>query len=212
MDENRAVIGFGALAQDKRLNIVRLLVEAGAAGVAAGDIAEAVGISPSNLSFHLKELEHAGLVRQRREARSIIYDANHDGLRDLTVFLMNDCCGGKLEVRNLSAGSASEPQETANAASNVIIYHNPDCGTSRNTLGLIRNAGVEPHIVEYLKSPPSRTLLKELLARAGLSVRAALREKGTPHKELGLGDMSLSDEALLDAMMAHPILINGRSS
>ncbi len=178
MDENRAVIGFGALAQDKRLSIVRLLVEAGAAGVAAGDIAEAVGISPSNVSFHLKELEHAGLVRQRREARSIIYDANYDGLRDLTVFLMNDCCGGKLEIRDISAG----PQETANAASNVIIYHNPDCGTSRNTLGLIRNAGVEPHIVEYLKSPPSRALLKELLARAGLSVRAALRDKGTPYE------------------------------
>lgn len=90
----------------------------------------------------------------------------------------------------------------------VIIYHNPDCGTSRNTLGLIRNAGVEPHIIEYLKTPPSRTMLEQLIARMGIPVRALLREKGTPYAELGLGDPTLSDAQLLDAMMAHPILIN----
>src|ERR1700756_1803578 len=90
----------------------------------------------------------------------------------------------------------------------VIIYHNPDCGTSRNTLAMIRNAGIEPHVVEYLKTPPSRALLKQLIARMGISVRALLREKGTPFAELGLGDPRLTDEQLLDAMMAHPILIN----
>ncbi|WP_296222669.1 arsenate reductase (glutaredoxin) [uncultured Sphingomonas sp.] len=90
----------------------------------------------------------------------------------------------------------------------VIIYHNPDCGTSRNTLGLIRNAGVEPHIIEYLKTPPSRALLAHLIERAGLTARSILREKGTPYADLGLGDPELSDDALLDAMMAHPILIN----
>lgn len=90
----------------------------------------------------------------------------------------------------------------------VIIYHNPACGTSRNTLAMIRNAGVEPHVIEYLKTPPARELLKQLIARAGLPVRAVLREKGTPYAELGLDDPALSDEALLDAMMAHPILIN----
>ncbi|MCU4179849.1 arsenate reductase (glutaredoxin) [Bosea sp. BH3] len=90
----------------------------------------------------------------------------------------------------------------------VIVYHNPDCGTSRNTLGLIRNAGVEPHVIEYLKTPPTRALLKQLLERAGLSVREILREKGTPFAELGLGDPSLTDEALFDAIEAHPILIN----
>jgi arsenate reductase len=90
----------------------------------------------------------------------------------------------------------------------VVIYHNPACGTSRNTLGLIRNAGVEPHVIEYLKTPPSRTLLKQLLDRAGLTVREILREKGTPFAELGLGDASLSDEALLDAIEVHPILMN----
>lgn len=90
----------------------------------------------------------------------------------------------------------------------VIIYHNPDCGTSRNTLAMIRNAGIEPHVIEYLKTPPSRALLQQLIARAGLTVRDVLREKGTPYAELGLGDPALSDDALLDAMMAHPILIN----
>lgn len=90
----------------------------------------------------------------------------------------------------------------------VIIYHNPACGTSRNTLGLIRNAGIEPHVVEYLKTPPSRALLKQLLERAGLTVREILREKGTPFAELGLGDPSLSDEPLFDAIEAHPILMN----
>ena len=90
----------------------------------------------------------------------------------------------------------------------VVIYHNPECGTSRNTLGLIRNAGIEPHVVEYLKTPPARALLVQLIERAGLTPRQLLREKGTPYAELGLGDQSLGDDALIDAMMAHPILIN----
>lgn len=90
----------------------------------------------------------------------------------------------------------------------IIIYHNPECGTSRNALAMIRNAGIEPHVVEYLKTPPSRAMLEQLIARAGLSPRELLREKGTPYAELGLGDESLSDAALIDAMMAHPILIN----
>lgn len=90
----------------------------------------------------------------------------------------------------------------------VTIYHNPDCGTSRNTLAMIRNAGIEPEIVEYLRTPPDRETLKELIARAGLTVRAALREKGTPYAKLGLSDTSLTDAQLLDAMMQHPILIN----
>ena len=90
----------------------------------------------------------------------------------------------------------------------VIIYHNPDCGTSRNTLGLIRNAGIEPHVIEYLKCPPSRALLQGLIARMGISVRDLIRVKGTPYHDLGLDDPSLTDDQLLDAMMAHPILIN----
>ena len=90
----------------------------------------------------------------------------------------------------------------------AIIYHNPACGTSRNTLGLIRNAGIEPHVIEYLRTPPTRTMLKNLIARMGLVVRDLLREKGTPYHDLGLGDPSLTEDGLLDAMMAHPILIN----
>ncbi len=90
----------------------------------------------------------------------------------------------------------------------VTIYHNPACGTSRNVLGLIRNSGVEPRVIEYLKTPPSRDELAALIRRMGVPVRAVLREKGTPYAELGLDDQALTDEQLLDAMMAHPILIN----
>ena len=90
----------------------------------------------------------------------------------------------------------------------VIIYHNPKCATSRNVLGLIRNAGVEPHVIDYQKCPPTTALLAQLLARAGLSVREILRKKGTPYDELGLDDPGLSDEALLAAIAKHPILMN----
>ncbi len=94
------------------------------------------------------------------------------------------------------------------AAPDTIVYHNPECGTSRNALAMIRNAGIEPHVIEYLKTPPARALLVSLLERMGVSARSVLREKGTPFAELGLGDPTLSDDQLLDAMMAHPILIN----
>ncbi|MCR0984151.1 arsenate reductase (glutaredoxin) [Roseomonas populi] len=90
----------------------------------------------------------------------------------------------------------------------VTIYHNPDCGTSRNTLALIRNSGEQPEVIEYLKTPPSRDTLLDLMQRASLTPRALLREKGTPFAELGLANPSLTDNQLVDAMMAHPILIN----
>jgi len=90
----------------------------------------------------------------------------------------------------------------------VTIFHNPECGTSRNTLAMIRQSGVEPVIVEYLKTPPTRQYLRWLIKQAGLSVRAALRQKDTPYDALGLGDVALGEAQLLDAMMAHPILIN----
>ncbi|WDF71772.1 arsenate reductase (glutaredoxin) [Novosphingobium sp. KACC 22771] len=90
----------------------------------------------------------------------------------------------------------------------IIIYHNPECGTSRNALAMIRNAGIEPHVIEYLKTPPSRALLESLIERAGMTPRALLREKGTPFADLGLGNPDLSDAQLIDAMMEHPILIN----
>ncbi len=90
----------------------------------------------------------------------------------------------------------------------IVIYHNPACGTSRNVLELIRNTGVEPRVVEYLKTPPSRVMLTQLIDRAGITARQLLREKGTPYAELGLDDLAISDEALIDAMIDHPILIN----
>lgn len=90
----------------------------------------------------------------------------------------------------------------------IIIYHNPDCGTSRNALAIIRNAGIEPHVIEYLKTPPSRALLESLIARAGISARELVREKGTPFADLGLGDPALTEADLIDAMIAHPILMN----
>ena len=90
----------------------------------------------------------------------------------------------------------------------VTIYHNPDCGTSRNTLAMIRQSGVEPIVIDYRSHPPSRQRLQQLIGDAGLSVRASIRQKDTPYAELGLNDPTLSDDALLDAMLAHPILIN----
>ncbi|MEG3176880.1 arsenate reductase (glutaredoxin) [Sphingomonas sp. RB3P16] len=90
----------------------------------------------------------------------------------------------------------------------ILIYHNPACGTSRNVLALIRNSGAEPRVIEYLKTPPTRAELVDLVARAGITPRALLRTKGTPYAALGLDDPALSDDALIDAMIAHPILIN----
>jgi arsenate reductase len=90
----------------------------------------------------------------------------------------------------------------------VTIYHNPDCGTSRNTLAMIRQSGEEPEVIEYLKHPPSRARLIELIMAMGISVRKLLREKGTPYAELGLADPKWSDDQLIDFMLAHPILIN----
>ena len=92
--------------------------------------------------------------------------------------------------------------------SGITIYHNPQCGTSRNVLALIRNTGVEPDVIEYLKTPPSRAKLLELVGQMGTGVRALLRQKGTPFDELGLGDEALTDDALLDAIAVHPILMN----
>ena len=90
----------------------------------------------------------------------------------------------------------------------ITIYHNPKCGTSRNTLALIRNTGVEPAVIDYISNPPGREVLKDLIAKAALTVRDAIREKVTPYAELGLDNPALSDDELLDAMLAHPILIN----
>ncbi|MER8763581.1 MULTISPECIES: arsenate reductase (glutaredoxin) [unclassified Mesorhizobium] len=100
------------------------------------------------------------------------------------------------------------PRQGGEPATTITIYHNPDCGTSRNTLAMIRQSGEEPEVVEYLKNPPSREKLVELIAAMGMTPRQLLREKGTPYAELGLGEPKWSDDEILDFMLAHPILIN----
>ncbi|NYH21719.1 arsenate reductase (glutaredoxin) [Paraburkholderia bryophila] len=90
----------------------------------------------------------------------------------------------------------------------VTIYHNPDCGTSRNTLAMIRNAGIEPTVIEYLKTPPTRETLVDLIRQSGLTVREVVRQKGTPYADLGLDDPLVTDDQLIAAMLEHPILIN----
>jgi DNA-binding transcriptional ArsR family regulator len=114
MDESQALLAFAALSQDTRLRVVRHLVRAGPKGVPAGALAEGLGISPSNLSFHLKELDRAGIIAARREARSIFYTVNYDSLRGLIRFLMEDCCGGLAQVKPRPARSPAR-RERANA-------------------------------------------------------------------------------------------------
>lgn len=214
MDEPQAVAALAALGQEHRLRIVRALITAGPDGLAAGVLAGEVGVSGTNLSFHLRALSHAGLIQSRRNGRSVIYGAAYPALSGLIAFLMRDCCQGRPEVdipavaAPASCRASSEtPPMTKSEPFEVVIYHNPACGTSRNTLAMIRNAGIEPHVVEYLKAPPARALLVRILARAGLSVRDVLRQKGTPYAELGLAEPGLTDDALLDAIEAHPILL-----
>ncbi len=209
MENDSAISALGALAQGTRLDAFRLLVRHEPDGLAAGDIARQLDVPQNTMSAHLGILARAGLVRSERHSRSIIYRADLDGLRALDAVprqgLLRRQCGA---VRPAHRRTHPLLLKGSPVAVDIVIYHNPECGTSRNTLGLIRNAGIEPHVVEYLKTPPSRALLVELIDRAGMTPRELLREKGTPYAELGLDDTALSGDALVDAMMAHPILIN----
>ena len=213
MDQDKVVAALAALAHEHRLRAYRLLVEAGPDGLPAGTVADRLEMPPSSLTFHLQHLLRAGLVSQRRVSRQLIYAMIPAAMNDLVGFLTEKCCGraGRLCARlqpgcgrsrgNKGGRKYEEKQVT-------VIYHNPACGTSRNVLALIRNTGEEPEIIEYLKTPPTREKLVELIGRMGIPVRDLLRRKGTPYEELGLGDPALTDDQLLDAMMAHPILIN----
>ena len=109
MESNEAVAALGALAQDTRLAVFRHLVAAGSAGEAAGSLASALGVAPPTLSFHLKELEHAGLVTQRRESRNIIYAADYSGMRALLLYLTRDCCAGNPQICNFNTETCDEP-------------------------------------------------------------------------------------------------------
>ena len=385
MDNIEVIAALAALAQSTRLDTFRLLVEREPDGVPAGELARLVEVPQNTMSAHLAILARARLIVGERHSRSIVYRASLARFREVALFLLKDCCGGRADlcapliadltpcahprrplmaerifnvlflctgnsgrsilaeailrkdrrgplrrlfggqppqgrrqsVRHKGAGKAGvsdrqacarrdweefsapgaptmdfvftlcddaareacpvwpgqpmtahwgiedpaavegtdirkeaafvaaaryvrnrisafvepadqEPRQVVadreaardrdarrrdqapprGRVMDAIIYHNPACGTSRNVLAMIRNSGVEPHIIEYLKCPPTRLLLTQLLARAGLTVREILREKGTPFHDLGLGDPSLSDDALLDAIGAHPILMN----
>lgn len=183
------ITALAALAQESRLKVFRLLTQAGTDGLSAGKISQLTNIPPSSLSFHLRELTTAGLVTSRQEGRYVYYNGDFAAMQKLVNYLMENCCASDVD-------------------STMKIYHNPNCGTSRKTLALLRESGYEPQVIEYLKTPPTRDELKDMIAKSGLSVREALREKGTPYHELNLGNPELTDDQLLDAMMQHPILIN----
>eukprot|EP01037_Dinobryon_pediforme_P036306 gene36306-43184_t len=132
MESHTASSALGALAQGTRLDVFRLLVRHEPHGLAAGEIARQLDVPQNTMSAHLGILARGGLVRSERHSRSIIYRADLDGLRALTLFLVKDCCAGNAELTPVAV--------------DIVIYHNPVCGTSRNTRGLIRNAGIEPHV------------------------------------------------------------------
>ncbi len=121
MDERQALLSFAALSQETRLGVVRALVVAGPEGLAAGTIAERMGVSASNISFHLKELERSGLIKQRRESRSLLYNASYDALADLVKFLMEDCCSGALNV-----GGLGKPSDECGAPTQASVKDGDD--------------------------------------------------------------------------------------
>ena len=125
-----------------------------------------------------------------------------------TYRMLNNRIGAFANLKMSGLDRMSLQSKVRDIGKAITIYHNPACGTSRNALAMIRNSGAEPEIIEYLKTPPSRDTLKSLIRRMGIPTRALLREKGTPYAELNLGDPNLTDDQLLDAMMAHPVLIN----
>lgn len=220
MDDDTAVAIFAALAHPIRLAVFRRLVKAGPDGMAAGAVSAALAIPPSSLSHHLAALNASGLVQIRRAGRTLLYAANLSLIPFVTRFLTDDCCDGRPEACGYAASATARASSgTTRPASNtdavaeiVTIYHNPACGTSRNVLAMIRASGVDPRVVEYLETPPSHITLACLIAgmeaNGGGGARALLREKEPLFAALGLGDAALDDDALIDAMVAHPILIN----
>lgn len=216
MEALHAITALAALAQESRLAIFRLLVQAGADGLAVGHIGHRLNLPSATLSFHLSQLRQAGLVSCRRNGRSITYTAEYPSMTALIGFLTENCCAGDAAACGFGISAtgeaASEPPSEGefimDETAEMVIYHNPECGTSRNVLGLIRGAGFEPHVIEYLKTPPSRSMLVSLIRRMGAPVRSVIREKGTPYHDLGLDNPDLTDDELIDAMIEHPILIN----
>lgn len=210
MKTEEAILALGALAQDDRLAAFQLLMRNGPNGLPSGEIASRLDVAPTRMSFHLSTLERAGLLEAKREGRHIRYSVKNDRMKSLLGFLVDECCGNNPAVCGFRAIGSEflNKTEQGERDMSITIYHNPKCGTSRNTLEMIRKAGVEPEVIEYLKTPPTRSGLVDLIAKMDIPVRELLRQKGTPFDELGLGEEKWSDDQLIDFMMEHPILIN----
>ena len=193
METDHAVLVFSALSQPTRLEVFRLLIENEPAGLPAGEVARRMAVPHNTMSTHLAILTRAGLITAERQSRSIVYRARLDAVRELAGYLVQDCCGGRPEIcapliadlspccpprsRKEDRREGDRPWLSGHAM-DYVIYHNPACGTSRNVLGLIRNAGIEPQVIEYLKTPPSRTLLAQLIERMGCSGAVGLAGEG----------------------------------
>lgn len=206
MDKIQTLDVLAALSQPTRLDAFRLLVRHEPDGLSAGDIARQLGVPHNTMSAHLATLQRAGLVTSRRKSRSIIYRARLHGLNKTLDFLVQDCCGG--DPQRCAPGTFCPPPLQGDTPMPSVIYHNPACGTSRNTLAMMRQSGEEPHVIEYLKTPPSRQKLVELIAAMQITPRELLRGKDAPRVGLELDDPALDDDALIDAMLEHPLLIN----
>jgi arsenate reductase (glutaredoxin) len=211
MDITSMLASFGALSQETRLQAFRLLVRHEPAGLPAGEVARQLGVPHNTMSAHLSVLAHAELVFSQRQSRSIIYRANLNRMQETIQFLVHDCCAGHPQIcEPLTSSLIACPTQHKEVCKTMHpqIYHNPDCGTSRNTLAMIQASGETPEVIEYLKTPPSRARLVTLLSMMQITPRELLRRNGTPYDELGLDNTALSDEQLIDAMMEHPVLIN----
>ncbi|GAB2710774.1 arsenate reductase (glutaredoxin) [Halomonas garicola] len=205
MDKTHTLDVLAALSQPTRLDAFRLLMRHEPDGLSAGEIARQQGVPHNTMSAHLATLQRAGLVTSRRQSRSIIYRARLESLNETLTFLLQDCCAGAPERCALPAAPLDLQ---GGSPMTSVIYHNPACGTSRNTLSMMRQSGEEPHVIEYLKTPPSRQKLVELIAAMQIAPRELLRGKDAPRVELKLDDPALDDDALIDVMLEHPLLIN----
>lgn len=205
MDNKQTLDVLAALSQPTRLEAFRRLIRHEPEGLSAGDVARDLGVPHNTMSAHLATLQRAGLVVSRRQGRSIIYRARLESLNETLSFLVQGCCAG---VPERCAPPITLPTTTGNTPMTHVIYHNPECGTSRNTLAMMRASDAEPHVIEYLKTPPSRRTLVELLDAMQIGPRELLRSKEISRLELDLDADALDDDALIDAMLEHPILIN----
>ncbi|WP_446497204.1 arsenate reductase (glutaredoxin) [Halomonas piscis] len=205
MDNTQTLDVLAALAQPTRLEAFRQLVRHEPEGLSAGEVARALGVPHNTMSTHLATLQRAGLVDSRRQSRSIIYRARLESLNETLDFLVQDCCAGDPQR---CATSAPTLDFQGNIPMTSVIYHNPACGTSRNTLAMMRASGEEPHVIEYLKTPPTQKKLVELLDAMQITPQALLRSKEIERRGLDLDASALDDDALIDAMLEHPVLIN----